>query len=105
ELGMEIVENRREGVFLDQIEQAFFRFEVIVEAGEGNTAGAGKIAYRGAFISLLAEDLGGMLEDLAQPAIEARPARRHAGAERTPDGTVCGRGGHCSNVRSNYRRL
>ena len=64
-------------MFLDQVKQLFFRFEVVVQAGERNAAGAGKIAHRCGRIALFVKNIGGVHQYLGQAAIEtglqARP--------------------------------
>src|SRR5690242_3969203 len=64
------LQNGGERVFLDQIKQLFFRIKVVVQPGQGHAAGARKVAHGSAFVALLAEHLGSMLQDLGQTAVE-----------------------------------
>ena len=57
-------------MFLNQVEQALFGSEVVIQAGEGHAGGARKVAHGGTFVSFFAENVGGMAEDFAQAAIE-----------------------------------
>src|SRR5690242_4456895 len=64
------LQNGGERVFLDQIKQLFLRIKVVVQPGQGHAAGARKVAHGSAFVALLAEHLGSMLQDLGQTAVE-----------------------------------
>ena len=102
---LELFENRGEGVFLDQVEQALFGLEVVIEAGERHAAGARKVAHGGAFIAFVAEDRGGVIEDLAHAAVEAGRGPGGAGLAGASGGRVAAAAVIRSNVRSNYRAL
>ena len=63
--------DRCESVFLDQVEQALFGFEVVVEASERHAAFAREIAHGGAFVSLFTENFGGVGEDFRETPVIA----------------------------------
>src|SRR5215471_7219124 len=54
-----------EGVFLDEIKQPLFRFEVVIESSQRHAAFARKIAHRGALVSFFTEDVSGTGENLS----------------------------------------
>src|SRR5438477_10664064 len=64
--------DRAEGVFLDEIEQTFFGFEIVIEARQRHTTFPREVAHGSAFVSLLAEDLGSVTENLRQAAVITR---------------------------------
>src|SRR6266571_4425229 len=68
------LEDGRKGVPLNEVEQLFFGLEIVIKPGQGDAAGAGKVAHRGAFVSFIAEDAGGVLEDFCQPPVETAVA-------------------------------
>ena len=93
-------------MFLDQVEQLFLGFEVVVEAGQRHTAGAREIAHGGAFVALFVKDFGGMGEDFraadgqngfAGTVPLAGDDAAEAGGPRWRWRQAC-----FSNVRSNY---
>src|SRR4051794_4291631 len=69
------LDDDREGVLLDQVEQLFFGFEVVVKASERHAGGARQVAQARAFVSLLAKDVARVRENARKPAIEARVGR------------------------------
>src|ERR1035437_7482829 len=88
--------NRGEGMLLNQIQQPLFRLEVVVKSRQRHAARAREIAYRGAFVSLLAEDLSSMSEDLRQAPVIARH-RNGRGAMPPRSNSGCsGRSPHSS---------
>src|SRR5437868_10983755 len=99
-------DNGREGVFLNQVEQSLFRFEVVVQARQRHAARPRKIAHGRPFVSLFIEHIGGMHQDLGQPAIEAgpRPGSRPAAAQSGGVGNW--EGWHCliSKLCCTYRK-
>jgi hypothetical protein len=58
-------------VLLDQEEQALFGLEVMIETSQRHACGAGKIAHGCPFVALEAKDLGGMIENVSEAAVEA----------------------------------
>ncbi len=64
------------GVLLDEVEQLFFGFEVIIKTGQGDAAQARQVAHGGAIVALVGKDLGGIIQDLSQTAVEACIVRR-----------------------------
>ena len=60
-----------EGVLLDEVQQLLFRFEVVVKARQRDAAQARQIAHGSALVSFLGKDFGGIVENLAQAAVEA----------------------------------
>ena len=68
---LQSLHNRAERMFLDEIEQPLFGFEVVVKSRQRHAALAREIAHRGAFIALLAEDFGGVSEDFSQTPVVA----------------------------------
>src|ERR1700687_704411 len=76
-------------MLLNEVEQALFGFEVVVKSGERHAALARKIAHRRAFISLFAEDFGGMSQKLGQAPVI--PSLRSSCGAMSPRGhSGCG---------------
>src|SRR5271170_880733 len=71
----EFFKNGGECVLLNQEEQALLGLAVMIEASQRHAGGAGKIAHGGAFITLGAEDLRGVVEDLSEAPVEASNRR------------------------------
>ena len=84
--------NRGERVLLDQEKQPLFGFEVVVEAGQRHAAGARKVAHGGAFVSLFAEDFGGVGKDLCEAPVKAGSRRGRAHAMPPSRNSSCGGG-------------
>ena len=61
-----------EGVLLDEVEQLLLGLEVIIKTGQRDAAEAREVAHRRAFVAFFGKDLGGVVEDLGQTAVEAR---------------------------------
>src|ERR1019366_254946 len=105
ETRFQFLNDGRESMLLNQVQQSLFGLEVVVEAGERHAGSARKVAHGSAFVSFFAEDFGGVAEDFAEAAIEAGfGGRGHVGvaAESCRPGSADGGGsGHGSNVRSN----
>ena len=75
----------RERVFLNQVKQPLFGLEVVVQPRQGHAAFARQIAHGSAFISLFAENFGGVAQNFGKPPIVARfreRARCDAGANQ-----------------------
>src|SRR5512133_2723449 len=90
-------------MLLDQVEQLFLRFEVIIEARQRHAAHPRQVAHGGTFVALVVENVGRKVEDLAETAIEAALLRVTVGF--APEYAVTGAARHpltYSNVRS-YR--
>jgi len=64
------IHDRAESVFLDQVQQFLFGFEVVVKARERNPAGAREIAHRGRRITLVTEDTRSVKKNPSQTAIK-----------------------------------
>ena len=79
------LDDRRERVLLDQVQQPLFGFEVVIKPGQRHAARARQIAHGSAFVSLLAEYFGGMSKDLRQATVVAggRSGRGAMRAART----------------------
>src|SRR4249919_3001006 len=88
-------------MFLDQIQQPLFGFEVVIKSGKRHPALARQITHRGAFVSLLAEDFGGVVENLGQPPVVAGFwNRRRSAMVARGDSSCCGRTPHYPFIRS-----
>jgi len=59
-----------ERVFLDEIEQALFGFEVVVHARERHAAVPRQVPHGCAFIALFVENVGGVRQDLCQTPVK-----------------------------------
>src|SRR5580658_54777 len=70
ELRLERFENGGKSMLLNQEQQAFFGFAVVIQPCQRHASGAGKITHGGAFISFEAEDLRGMFQYMFEAAIE-----------------------------------
>src|ERR1700687_4643813 len=76
-------------MLLNEVEQALFGFEVVVQSSQRHTALARKIAHRRAFITLFAEDFGGMSQNLGQAPVI--PSSRSSCGAMSPRGhSGCG---------------
>src|SRR5205807_238663 len=62
--------NDGESVLLNQVQQLFFGFEVMIKPREGHSAGARKVAHRSAFISFSAKDTAGMFQHHGHAPVE-----------------------------------
>ncbi len=60
-----------EGMLLNEIQQLLFGLEIIVETGQRDAAQARQIAHGSAFITFFGKDLGCVVENLGQTAVEA----------------------------------
>ncbi len=79
----ELFEDGCESVFLNQVEQTFFRSEIVIEARQRHAGGAGEVAHRSAFVSFFAEDFGRVAEDFAETAVETSVGGGAGGTTRT----------------------
>src|ERR1700675_5110014 len=66
EPGSEAFEDKCKGCILNEIEEMLLAFEIVVEAGEGNTGGAADIAHGGTLKTVLGKDLGGGAKDVLE---------------------------------------
>src|ERR1700757_163213 len=88
-------------MFLDEIEQPLFGFEVVIEPSEGHPALTREVAHRGAFVSLSADDFGGVVKNLCQPPVIAGfRSRRRSAVMACGDSSCCGRTPHNPLSRS-----
>src|SRR5713101_6033698 len=91
-------ENSGKCVLLNEVQEALFRLEVVIQPRQRHTGRARQIAHRCSFISLLAEDFCGMVEDLSEAPVETslrRTTRRSAGNRDAASGSAgYWQGGH-----------
>src|ERR1035438_7502404 len=71
ETRLQFLNDGRESMLLNQVQQSLFGLKVVVETGKRHAGGARKVAHGSAFISFFAEDVGGMAEDFAEATIKA----------------------------------
>ena len=64
------VDDGGEGVLLDEVQQLLFGLEIIIKTGQRDAAQARKIAHGGAFVTFVGENLGGVIQNLGQAAVE-----------------------------------
>src|SRR5580658_69938 len=80
-------------MLLDEKKQPLFGLEVVVEPRQRHAAGARKIAHGSAFITLLAEDIGGVEQYFCQPLVVSRfGLSGWGGRSAMPCGNACCRG-------------
>ena len=99
------LDDGRKGVLLNQVEQLFLGFEVVVQPGQRHAAGAREVAHGRALVALLVEHIGRVRQDFRKPLVKA--ASRRAISATAGDGGWSRPGmerqqAYLSNVRSNY---
>src|SRR5271169_5460543 len=86
----ELFENGRESVLLNQKQQTLFGLEIVIEPRQRHPGGTRKIAHGSAFVSLEAENLGGMIENLPEAAVKTGHRRAIGCLSGTPGSKGCG---------------
>src|ERR1035437_9569687 len=91
---LEFVDDGGEGVFLNQEQQALFGLEVVIKPCQRHAGSTGKVAHGGAFVSLDAKHLGGMVENLPEAAVETGGRSRGQAVSAVAGGAGWGQSGH-----------
>ncbi len=86
----EPLKNSGEGMLLNQVQQALFGLEVVIEPGQRHAGGARKVAHGCAFVPLDAKHLGGMGENLREAAVETGHRGLGQRVVATAGGAGCG---------------
>ena len=68
---LQALDDGGESMLLDEVEQPLFRLEVVIKPGQRHAAGAREIAHRSAFVSLFAENFGGVGQDFGKAPVVA----------------------------------
>src|SRR5208337_3013910 len=94
EPGLEPFKNSGEAMLLNEVQQALFGLDVVIEPRQRHASSARKVAHGSAFVSLLAENFYGMVKNLSETAVETGRRGRRKNISAATGSAGCRRRGH-----------